>query len=536
MDDKNEIAALGITNFRSNQVKFGIKKNDRKYHMYAIGKSGTGKSTFIENMCFSDIIKNHGLAIIDPHGELADKIINYIPKDRVNDVVYFDPADIEFPIAFNIIEQVPNEIKHIVASGLMGVFKKIWPDVWSARMEYILNNTILALLEYPGATLLSVNRMLSDDNFRADVVSKVADPTVKSFWINEFDKYDQKFRREAIAPIQNKVGQFISNPLVRNIIGQKESNIDARKIMDEGKILIVNLSKGLIGEENTTLLGALMVTKIQLAAMSRANMPFEKRTPFYLYIDEFQTFSTESFANILSEARKYNLNLIITHQYIKQLTEKVKDAVFGNVGTIISFRIGPDDASFIEKQFTPDFTENDLINIPNYNFYIKYLIDGMPSNAFSAIGLPPLPKFEISYKNEIIENTRKLYAKQRDEVEQEIKKWSALEFVNSKTFSQSQPRTEYWEITCSRCQKPSLVPFKPDPSKLVYCSECFEFIKNKKRESINGEQSIHEPYLPPANNHFSKPTESTIEQKRKELKEKIDNSGLADTLKNLFKQ
>lgn len=534
----NDITALGITDFRSSEVKFGIKKNDRKYHMYIIGKSGTGKSTFIENMCFSDIVKNHGMAIIDPHGELADKIINYIPKDRIKDVVYFDPADIEFPIAFNIIEEVPNEMKHVVASGLMGVFKKIWPDVWSSRMEYILNNTILALLEYPGATLLSANRMLSDDNYRQEVISKVTDPTVKSFWVNEFEKYDPKFRREAIAPIQNKVGQFISNPLVRNIIGQKESNIDARKIMDEGKILIVNLSKGLIGEENTTLLGSLMVTKIQLAAMSRADMPAEKRTPFYLYIDEFQTFSTESFANILSEARKYNLNLIITHQYIKQLTDKVRDAVFGNVGTIISFRIGPDDASFIEKQFTPDFNQNDLINIPNYHFYIKYLIDGMPSNAFSAIGLPPLHPFEISYKNEIIEHTRGIYAKSREDVENDIKKWSSLEFVSSRSSTQARSKTEYWEVVCSHCNKPALVPFKPDPSKLVYCNECFEIIKNKKKDVQRGEQSIVESPIKltdNCNDEVRKNNDAAIEQKRKEIKEKIDNSGLADTLRNLFK-
>lgn len=533
--DNNDITALGIANFRSNEVKFGIKKNDRKYHMYIIGKSGTGKSTFIENMCFSDIIKNHGMAIIDPHGELADKIINYIPKERVKDVVYFDPSDIEYPIAFNIIEEIPNEMKHIVSSGLMGVFKKIWPDVWSARMEYILNNTILALLEYPGSTLLSINRMLSDSNYRREVISKITDPTVKSFWNNEFEKYDPRFRREAIAPIQNKVGQFVSNPLIRNIIGQKESKIDARKIMDEGKILIVNLSKGLIGEENTTLLGALMVTKIQLAAMSRADTTQDNRPPFYLYIDEFQTFSTESFANILSEARKYNLNLIITHQYIKQLTEKVKDAVFGNVGTVISFRIGADDASSVEKQFTPDFDQNDLINLPNYHFYIKYLIDGMPSNAFSAIGLTPLEPYEVTYKNEIIENTRNNFAKSREQVETDIKKWTSLEFVSSNSSSKIKPKTEYWEAICSRCHKPTLVPFMPDPSKPVYCNECFEIIKNNRNKETKERTIIQTDKKHIVKKEKTK-TDKTIEEKRKEIKDKIDKSGLADTIRNIFRE
>lgn len=538
----DEITILGTTNFRTGKVKFGIKRNDRKYHMYVIGKSGTGKSTFIENMCHSDILKNHGLAIIDPHGELADKIINYIPKERIKDVVYVNPVDIEWPIAFNIIEQVPNELRHLVSSGLMAVFKKIWPDVWSARMEYILSNAILALLEYPGATLLSINRMLADDNYRKEVISKVGDPTVKSFWLNEFDKYDPKFRREAIAPIQNKVGQFVSNPLIRNIIGQKESNIDPRKIMDEGKILIVNLSKGLIGEENTTLLGALIVTKIQLAAMSRADVPMEERKAFYLYIDEFQTFSTESFANILSEARKYNLSLILTHQYIKQLSEKVKDAVFGNVGAIISFRIGPDDASIIEKQFHPEFDADDLINIPNYNFYIKYLIDGMPTNSFSANGEPPLPNFEISFKNEIIENSRAQYARNREEVEKDIKKWSALEFASSNYIPPS--KTEYWEIICSRCKKPAIVPFKPDPSKLIYCDECFNIVKSKKRELANNESPVMESRN--ISNNAFKPSDCKnqnfpknnfdVEKKKKEIKEKIDNQGLSDIIKNIFKK
>jgi len=339
-------------------------------------------------------------------------------------VVYFDPSDINYPIAFNPLEQVGTEFRHLVASGIMGVFKKIWVDMWSARMEYILNNTLLALLEYPESTLLGIMRMLSDKDYRKKVVDNLKDPVVKGFWVNEFAKYSQKFETEATAAIQNKVGQFVTNPLIRNILGQPRSSLDMRKAMDEGKILIVNLSKGKIGEDNSALLGAMIITKLQLAAMSRVDIPESERKDFYLYVDEFQNFATDSFANILSEARKYHLCLVLAHQYISQLvhatTTKVRDAVFGNVGTMLSFRVGAEDAEFLEKEFQPDFMANDFVNLPKYNFYAKLMIDGISSRPFSAKNIEPYKKPEQSFKNLIIENSRREYGTSREIVEKKI--------------------------------------------------------------------------------------------------------------------
>ena len=343
-----EITYIGETNFRNTRKKFGIKLDDRRRHIYIIGKTGMGKTALLTNMAVQDINTDRGIAFIDPHGEAAEELLDYIPKERIKDVIYFNPADLEFPIGFNIMEIHNPEERHLIAAGLMGVFKKIWPDVWSARMEYILNNCILALLEYPGSTLLGINRMLADPDYRKKVVNKVQDPVVKAFWLQEFARYTQRYEVEATAAIQNKVGQFVSNPLIRNIIGQEKSTIDIRKIMDQGKIFIVNLSKGKIGEANSTLLGALIITKLYLEAMSRVDIPEEERKDFFLYVDEFQNFATESFANILSEARKYRLSLVLAHQYIAQMEEKVRDAVFGNVGTLISFRIGAEDAEFLD--------------------------------------------------------------------------------------------------------------------------------------------------------------------------------------------
>ena len=340
--ENKEITFFAETTFRNERKRFGLKTDDRRRHVYIVGKTGMGKTVMLENMVIQDIQRGYGVGVVDPHGEFAEKILDFIPANRVNDVIYFNPADLDYPIAFNIMEKVDPEHRHLVAAGLLGVFKKIWPDVWSARMEYILNNCISALLEFPGSTLLGINRMLADPEYRKKVVENVQDPVIKAFWVQEYASFTQRYEVEAKAAIQNKVGQFISAPLIRNIIGQVKSTIDMRKIMDEGKILIMNLSKGRIGEENSRLLGALLITKIQLAAMSRVDIPEEKRQDFYLYVDEFQNFATESFVNILSEARKYRLYLVLAHQYLLELRwkKKVRDAVFGNVGTIISFRVG----------------------------------------------------------------------------------------------------------------------------------------------------------------------------------------------------
>ena len=414
------ITPLGKTNFRKRESVFGIKTDDRRRHIYVIGKTGSGKTTMMENMIIEDMIAGRGVGLIDPHGDFAEKILHFVPEDRIDDVIYFNPGDVNFPIGFNPLEKVGDEHRHIVASGLMGVFKKIWPDVWSARMEYILNNAILSLLEYPNSTILGVIRLLTDKDYRKEVVSGLEDPIIKNFWINEFSRYTQKLESEATASILNKIGQFVANPLIRNIIGQPHSTINIRKMMDEGKIFIANLSKGRIGEDNSALLGAILITKMQLAAMGRVNIPEKERKDFYLYVDEFQNFATESFSSILSEARKYRLDLVLAHQYIEQLDEKVRPAVFGNIGTIVVFRVGAEDAEFLEKEFSPEFLATDLVNLSKYSIYIKLMIDGIASKPFSAETLPPKSMVNSSPLDTIIENNRAKYGTPAEAVSRKI--------------------------------------------------------------------------------------------------------------------
>ncbi|MFA6430426.1 MAG: DUF87 domain-containing protein [Candidatus Paceibacterota bacterium] len=424
--DPERITYFGETDSRGKRVRFGIKAKDRTRHVYVIGKTGMGKSTLLENMAIQDLSNGEGMAFVDPHGKTADLLLNYIPPERLKDVVYFAPFDTEYPISFNILEDVGFDKRHLVVSGLMSTFKKIWVDAWSARMEYILSNTLLALIEYPGSTLLGVNRMLADKDYRKKVVDNIKDPSVKSFWVDEFAKYTERFAAEATPAIQNKIGQFTSNPLIRNIVGQPKSTIDIRKMMDEGKILIINLSKGQVGEANANLLGSMIITKIYLAAMSRADVPEKqlKNLPnFYLYVDEFQSFANESFADILSEARKYKLNLTIAHQYIDQMSEEVRSAVFGNVGTMITFRVGAYDAEVLEKEFAPQFTSEDLVNLGIFQMYLKLMINGVSSVPFSSSSLPPIPEPVISYKSEIITNSRKQFAQPRMVVEKDIQDW-----------------------------------------------------------------------------------------------------------------
>ena len=424
MADNKEITPIGFYNFRNQKKKFGIKIDDRRRHIYTIGKTGVGKTTLLENMAIADIKAGRGVGIVDPHGEFAERIVDFVPEERLGDVIYFNPADLDYPFAFNPMEQVGTEFRHLVASGIMGVFKKIWPDVWSARMEYILNNALLSLLEFPGSTLLGIMRMLSEPAYRKKIVENIQDPVIKSFWVNEFARYTQRLESEAVAAIQNKVGQFIANPLIRNIMGQSHSSLNMREIMDKGKIFIVNLSKGKIGEDNSALLGSMIITRLQLAAMSRVDTPEFKREDFFLHVDEFQNFATESFANILSEARKYRLSLVLAHQYIGQLIHdqnvKVRDAVFGNVGTIICFRVGAADAEFLEKEFLPEFNENDLVNLAKANVYVKLMIDGVASRPFSAETLPPPKPPLVSYRDVIIKNSREHYGTPRKTVEEKI--------------------------------------------------------------------------------------------------------------------
>lgn len=420
------IVTFGRTNFRNMWRLFGIKRDDRRRHMYLIGKTGMGKSTVLENMMAQDIHNGEGLAIVDPHGDTVEKMLDFVPANRINDVIYFNPADIDYPFAFNVLEAVDESHRYLIASGLIGVFKKIWVDSWGPRLEYVLRNTILALLENPGSTLLGVTRLLVDKKYREKIVSHITDPIVKSFWVDEYAAYSDKFRTEAISPIQNKVGQFLSSAIIRNIVGQPKSSIDLREAMDSRKIILINLSKGRVGEDNSALLGAMLITKLQLAAMSRIDTPEEQRKDFYLYVDEFQNFATESFAAILSEARKYRLNLIIAHQYIEQLDETVAAAVFGNVGSMVVFRVGAGDAEELVKEFTPTFTEDDLVNLTKYNVYLKLMIDGVSSVPFSAVTLPPLHKASGN-AGKVIRVSRERYGNPRNIVEEKIIRWSGLQ-------------------------------------------------------------------------------------------------------------
>lgn len=418
--DPEKITYFGKTDARGQSIPFGIKARDRQRHMYVVGKTGMGKSTLLENMAIQDIKSGEGMAFIDPHGSTAETLLNYVPEERIKDVVYFAPFDLENPVSFNVMEDVGEDKRHLVVSGLMSTFKKIWVDAWSARMEYILTNALLVLIEYPDTTLLSVNRLFTDKEYRKQVVEYCKDPAVKSFWVDEFANYTDRFAAEALPAIQNKIGQFTGNPLIRNIIGQPHSSFDFRQLMDEKKIVIMNLSKGLIGETNANLLGSMLTTRIYLAAMSRANLPVEqmKVMPnFYFYVDEFQSFANATFANILSEARKYHLNLIIAHQYIAQMEEEVRDAVFGNVGTTVTFRVGPFDAEVLETVFTPRFLATDMVNLGFAQIYLTLMIDGIGSQPFSAQTLPPIAPPHISTREMVIASSRQLYGNKRADVE-----------------------------------------------------------------------------------------------------------------------
>ena len=427
MDDSNKVTYFAETDSRGKRTRFGIKSQDRLKHVYVIGKTGMGKSTLLENMAIQDIQNGNGLAFLDPHGGTAEKLLEYVPEERIKDVLYFAPFDLDYPISFNIMEDIGIDKRHLVVNGLMSAFKKLFgEESFSDRMQYILQNTILALLEYPGATLLGINKMLVDKVYRNKVIANITDPSVKTYWAKEYAGYTERFAAEAIPAIQNKIGQFTSNPLVRNIIGQEKSSFDLREIMDGKKIFIANLSKGRVGEGNANLLGSMLITKIYLAAMSRAEKSgaaLSKLPNFYLYVDEFQSFANESFADILSEARKYKLSLTLTHQYIEQMEEEVRDAVFGNVGTTITFRVGAFDADILEKEFAPVFLAEDLVNLGLRQIYLKLMIDGIGSQPFSATTIPPIELPQASFVKEIIDSSRMTFAKPRSEVEKRISDW-----------------------------------------------------------------------------------------------------------------
>jgi hypothetical protein len=466
--DEN-ISAFGLTNFRGINHQFGMLRYDRSRHVYIIGQTGAGKSGTLELFALSDIFHGQGYAIIDPHGDFAVNNMRFIPGSRLKDVVYFNPADTAYPLGFNPLEVINPAMKTNISSEVIGVLKRMFGDSWGPRLEYILRYTILALLDRPETTMLDITRMLTDKKFRKDTLTYCQDAVVLQFWNVEFASWNEKFQAEAIAPVLNKVGAFTANPVIRNIIGQPKSTFNIRQIMDEGKILIVNLSKGLIGEDNAGILGAFLVTKIQLAAMSRSDIPnIEDRRPFYLYVDEFQNFATDSFATILSEARKYGLNLTVANQYISQMSDTVRDAVFGNVGTMICFRVSADDAPILAKQFEPQFEPQDLLQMHNRNFIINMVINGEKSPAFSARTLN-LPPAQTDNTGRIIEHTRLNYSRSRDDVEQEID--AALRMQQKQSAPQSQPDTANWplnahtQVVTPDAAKPPASPVTEQPKK-----------------------------------------------------------------------
>ena len=479
------ITYLAKTNFRNQEQVFGIKRRDRRQHMYVLGKSGSGKSALLGNMIVQNIWNGEGVCVVDPHGELVESVLASIPAHRVKDVVYFNPADTDFHIGFNVLEVDDPKYKHLVASGLMGIFTKIWANAWSARMEYILNNAILALSDTEGSTLLGIPRLLVDKDYRQVVINNLKDPVIKAFWVHEYENWRDQYRNEAIAPIQNKVGQFLSTAMVRNVLGQPKSTINLFEMMNTGKIFLVNVSKGRIGEDNSALLGGMLITKLQLAAMERVRVPEEERKDFYLYVDEFQNFVTDSFASILSEARKYRLCLCLAHQYIAQLvtkdSEAVRDAVFGNVGTMIVFRVGAADADFLEKEFEPEFMVQDMVNLPNYHAYLKLMVDGVTSRPFSSKTLPPFKiPVDENVSEQIIESSRRLYARPREEVEKEINAWSGM------LGGASESGEGKFKAVCSSCGKDTFVPFEPEPGRPVYCKECIAKIKSGELKPVKG--------------------------------------------------
>lgn len=514
-DHESHITHFAQTNFRNEMRRFGIKTDDRRRHMYIIGKTGMGKTTLMENMILSDIYAGNGCCYIDPHGDTAEKLIDFIPSWRINDVIYFNPADFNNPIAFNVLEinqDLPHELlveqKERIASSLMSVFKKIWENVWSARMEYILNNTVRALLDTPGSTLLGINRMLSDKDYRLEIIKNIKDPIVKQFWVQEFAAYDSKFASEAVAPIQNKVGQFISSAVIRNIVAQAKSSLNLREIMDGEKILIINLSKGRNGDEAMRLLGGMLITKIQIAAMERVDTPEPQRRDFYLYVDEFQNFAVDSFANILSEARKYRLNLILAHQYIAQLSEPVRDAVFGNVGTIITFRVGSPDALFLEPEFMPRFVADDLINLNKFGIYLKLMIDGVASQPFSATTLPAISSRTHSAEK-VIEQSRERYGGNRVQIEERVSVWSGfgegvdveVKLSEVRDAKKEAKKLRYsHEYDCTRCQKKFLLPVELDRSRPIYCEECKPIVdaeRQKSKEKADARKAHSQPSVAP---------------------------------------
>lgn len=385
----NSPSIFAQTNFRNRTVSFGIRRSDRRNHIYILGKTGTGKSTLLETLMLDDARKGYGFALLDPHGDLVEKVKKLIPWSRSDDVIDFNVPDTNQPFGFNPLRNVSLSKRPLAASGMIQVFRHLWADSWGPRLEHILRNTILTLLDYPDSTLSDILKILTDGDFRAKVIPFIQNKQVKNFWLREFNKYPPRLRADAISPIQNKVGAFLSNPVLEKVLTNPEKPINLRRIIDEGKILLVNLSKGALGEDTSNLLGSLLISRFDLAALSRSNTAEEDRRDFTLYLDEFHNFTTQSLVLMLSELRKYRLSLVLVNQYLTQLELPIRDAVLGNAGTIITFRIGAMDAELLSQEFYPEFKPSDFTSLPNYHIYLKLMINGMISRPFSAKTLLP---------------------------------------------------------------------------------------------------------------------------------------------------
>jgi hypothetical protein len=429
--DEKGVTIFAETDYRGNRQDFGIKREDRRKHFYLLGKTGVGKSTVFKNMFISDILRGDGACMIDPHGELVEELLDFIPQERMDDVIYFNPTDTEYPVGFNLLELKDLSQRDLIADGVVEVFKKQF-ESWGPRLQYILTNTVATALEAQGTTLLSVTRILMDKNYRKFILKQVKDPILIKFWEDEYAQMAQNQRliSESLSPIQNKVGRFISSAVTRNIVGQVKSTIDLRDIMDNKKILLVNLAQGRLGEETASLLGGMIITRLQSTALERVDIPADERNDFYLFVDEFQNFATDSFAKILSEARKFKLDLCMTNQYIDQLTLTVRQAIFGNVGTLGSFVVSQSDASILEKEFAPNISSEDLVSLDAHSMYIKLCIDGMTSVPFSARSLPPIYK-PFGLKNEVIAHSRERYGTPKEVIEDKINRWSNQKYSDS---------------------------------------------------------------------------------------------------------
>ena len=474
------------TNFRDNNQVFGIKTDDRRRHLFVVGKTGMGKSNLLETLAANDIFLGNGLAFIDPHGDSAQKLLTIIPSWRLDDVIYFDPSDTDFPISFNVLEFNNSDNRDKVISSVVATFKKLFGYSWGPRMESVLRYGLYTLTAQPNTTLVSLLKFLLNEKYRNQVIQKEQDPIIKEFWNNHFAKLNDRFKAEVLEPVQNKISQFITNSTIRCIVGQPSSAFDVRQAMDTKKIIIVNLSKGVVGEDCSTLLGSLLVTKFQVTAMERADTLEAKRADFTLYIDECHNFITKSFTSILSEARKYRLSVVLAAQYLRQLVEdgntEIRDAIFGNVGSIISFRVGAEDAETLEKEFEPSVSAHDLINLPKYQVYLKLMIDGVAADAFSASILPP-KKYNVTNNiSKIIKMSRQRYATPRSRIEKRLNTWTTDQAAQNSKSMLNKPflGNKKYKVQCSACPAETEVNFKPDGKRPVFCPTCLKSHQSKR--------------------------------------------------------